>query len=330
MEMEFKDNTRRRRVAFVVGLVLAVVAGGAALAMTGQPTATADPLPTRRVLVAAVAIPPRTMLDASDLAEREVPADATNAAAISDPRMVVGLTSSIAILPGQALTPNLFTAADPTRAFAIIQPGESFGPDSPQWRAASVEVDQRSAVGGLVTPGQRIDLIASMYINVVSDATDPEAAPRPGPVGGMSAKVVLTDLEVLAVVPESSMYVLKVDAHQAEEIAFLQNQNPSFRGFSLMLRPDGDTRVLPRDGYGTTGDRILLKYAFPLEQAIIGDRYPQPSAEPVVLDPTPPPATPRAPAASAAPEASPGAAAAPTAGVAPAASPSPDGSPAAG
>ena len=35
-----------------------------------------------------------------------------------------------------------------------------------------------------------------------------------------------------------------------------------------------------------TGDRILLKYGFPLEQAILGDRYPQPSAEPVVLDPS--------------------------------------------
>ena len=29
------------------------------------------------------------------------------------------------------------------------------------------------------------------------------------------------------------MYVLKVDAHQAEEIAYLQGQNPYFRGFAL-------------------------------------------------------------------------------------------------
>jgi hypothetical protein len=153
------------------------------------------------------------------------------------------------------------------------------------------------AVGGLIRKGDRVDLLASMFVNVIDpDAASDSGAPiKGGPVTGLSTKIMLSDLEVLAHTDATPIYVLKMDAHQAEEIAYLQNQNPYFRGFSLTMRARGDSRVLPRDGYGVTGDRILLKYGFPLEQAIMGDRYPQPSAEPVALDRTPAPASSAAP-----------------------------------
>lgn len=337
MDIEFKQNKGRRRLALVVGFVLAIAAGGAAFTMTAQPSATAEALPTRNVLIAAVDIPARTVIDASYLTLRDVPEDASTTYAITDPAEVLGLTTGLTIFAGQVITPNYFTTTSANQAFAIVRPGESLGPDSPHWRAVAIEVQDLNAVGGLLKPGQRVDLLASLFINVI----DPEAAQEAGtlidggPVSGLSTKVVLTDLEILAHTDLEQVYVLKVDAHQGEEIAYLQNQNPYFRGFSLMLRADGDVRVLPRDGYGVTGDRILLKYGFPLEQAIMGDRYPQPSAEPVVLDPTPAPiasATPMAPPfadpsplpstvpasdappPSAAPEASPAASSAPVAG----------------
>jgi Flp pilus assembly protein CpaB len=321
MEMEFKDNKRKRRVALVAGIGLAVVAGGAAFMLSTPKSSTADPLPTKSVIVAAVPIQRNTVLDASYLAQRQVPIDASNEFAVTDPNMVLGLTTGVVIYPGQVITPNLFTSSDSTRAFAIIKPGESFGPDSPYWRAASVEVEDANAVGGLVKPGDRVDLLASMFVNVIDpEAAAQEGAPvKGGPVTGLSTKIMLTDLEVLAHPAETTTYVLKVDAHQAEEIAYLQGQNPYFRGFALSMRAPGDGRILPRDGYGVTGDRILLKYGFPLEQAIMGDRYPQPSAEPVVLDPTPAPpveatAQPTlAPAPSSVPAGSPAASVAPDA-----------------
>lgn len=326
MEMEFKDNRRKRRVALVAGVALAVVAGGAAFTLSTPKTSSADPLPTKSVIVAAVPIQRNTVLDASYLAQRQVPVDASNEFAITDPDMVLGLTTGVAIYAGQVITPNLFTTTDSTAAFAIIKPGESFGPDSPYWRAASVEVEDANAVGGLVQAGDRVDLLASMFVNVI----DPEAAAQDGapvkggPVTGLSTKIMLTDLEVLAHPVETTTYVLKVDAHQAEEIAYLQGQNPYFRGFALTMRAPGDGRVLPRDGYGVTGDRILLKYGFPLEQAIMGDRYPQPSAEPVVLDPTPAPE----PEVTPAPTLAPLPTASPTGSMGPVASPEPAASPA--
>lgn len=307
MEMEFKDNRGRRRVAMVVGLALAVVAGGAAFTMGNGPTTTAEPLPTRSVLVAAVDIPARTVIDSSYLTLREVPEDASNLNAMTEPADVLGLTTGLTIFAGQVITPNFFTTTSANQAFAIIRPGESMGPDSPHWRAVGVEIQDLNAVGGLIKPGQRVDLVASLFINVIDPAAAEEAGALVdgGPVSGLSTKVVLTDLEVLAHPDATSLYVLKVDAHQGEEIAYLQNQNPYFRGFSLMLRAETDGRILPRDGYGVTGDRLLLKYGFPLEQAILGDRYPQPSPEPVVLDPTPaPPAATASPTPAATAEAS--------------------------
>ena len=90
-------------------------------------------------------------------------------------------------------------------------------------------------MGGLLQAGQRVDLLASLFINVRrpgrgrGDGAPVTADPSPG----LSTKVVLTDLEVLAHTRGRRLYVLKVDAHQAEEIAYLQNQNPYFRGFAL-------------------------------------------------------------------------------------------------
>jgi Flp pilus assembly protein CpaB len=276
MEMEFKDNRGRRRVAMVMGLVLALTAGALAFAMSGskQP-ASAEPANTLSVLVAAVPIPAHTFVDASYLTMREVPKDPSNENAITDPQLVLGLTTAVDILKGQVIAKNFFTTGSANEAFAIISPTETIGPDSPEWRAVSVDVQDLNAVGGLLQPGQHVDLVASMLINVV----DPNAGGdgshkvvKPGPVAGLSAKVTVTNAQVLAHTPGTTQYVLRVDAHQGEEIAFLQNQNPYFRGFSLMLRAPGDSRVLPRDGYGVTGDRVLLKYGFPLEQAILGDR----------------------------------------------------------
>ena len=324
MDIEFKETKRKRRGAMLLGILLAVIAGGAAFTMGSAKTTVADPLPTRNVVIAAVPIPARAVIDGSYLTMRSVPIDPSNANAITDPAMILGLTTGLDILQGQVITPNFFTTSDSSRPFAIVRPGESFGPDSPEWRAVAIDLEDMNAVGGLLVPGERVDLMASMFVNVVDpNANADNGGPvKGGPVTGLSTKVMMTDLELLAHPAESTLYVLKVDAHQAEEITYLQNQNPYFRGFAVSLRADGDSRTLPRDGYGVTGDRILLKYGFPLEQAIMGDRYPQPSPEPVVLDPTPAPVAAPTPMASPMPSAAPTPVAS-TGPVAPASSPSP-------
>ena len=109
--------------------------------------------------------------------------------------------------------------------------------------------------------------------------------------------------------PEAeALYVLKVDLHQAEELAVLQT---SASAFSFALRPEGDNRIIDRTGYGQTINRVLERYLFPLEQILQIDRYPKPAPEivpegsPTVMWPDPNPALLPSPAPSPLPGESP-------------------------
>ena len=86
MEMEFKDNSRRRTLVLVVGVLLALGAGAAAFMLSSQ--GTDDPetvFPTKDVVVAADPIAARSTIGLNQLSTRSVPFDDTNAAAFTDP-----------------------------------------------------------------------------------------------------------------------------------------------------------------------------------------------------------------------------------------------------
>ena len=50
--------------------------------------------------------------------------------------------------------------------------------------------------------------------------------------------------------------------------------------FTLVLRPDVDTRDIDRSSYGETTDRLLTRYNFPIPKQIDGVLYEQPVAFP--------------------------------------------------
>jgi hypothetical protein len=129
-------------------------------------------------------------------------------------------------------------------------------------------------------------------------------------VPGKSTKITLQDIEVLKADPDEELYVLKVDLNQAEQIAHVVQEAPD--SFSLVLRPETDTRLADSNYYGVTTDRLVAQYLFPAP--LLGDLtdhmgIPLPSNAPVLVP---------GPGASPAPDGSP----------APDASPAPDGSPA--
>ena len=53
------------------------------------------------------------------------------------------------------------------------------------------------------------------------------------------------------------MYVLKVDLHQAEQIAHIIQEAPD--SMALALRPDTDTRVANSLEYGETTDSLIMR-----------------------------------------------------------------------
>jgi Flp pilus assembly protein CpaB len=280
--MEFKDNSRRRTLVLVVGVLLALGAGAAAFMLSSQGTDDeVEAIPTRDVVVAAELINSRSTISGTQLTIRPVPRDATNEQAFADPNLVEGRIAAIPILANQPITPNMLTRAVGVGQVDILEPDETVAPDSPPYRAVSLTVPADRAVGGLIGPNQRVDVIATLPFPepFVFDPetgellTDPETGEPLRYVQGLSAKPMWLDVKVITHPEGTDTYVMRMDLQAAEEVALAQNLGAQF---SLVLRPALDTRDVDRSAYGETTDRLLSRYNFPIPESIDVADYPQP------------------------------------------------------
>jgi Flp pilus assembly protein CpaB len=296
VEMEYKDPSRRGRWIVVVGVILAVVAGGAAFFLINQAQQQAGQAGLQRVavVVAAQTIPARKIIEAADVTVREVPIDDTNAQGIaSTPDKVIGRVPAVAILQGQMVLTNLLASSTEGGQFSVLGPEEAFGEESPDWRAVSMTVPDDRAVGGLLTPNQIVDVFVTASVNVLTDSET--GIGKEGYYTDKSTKLSYQNMLILA--KTGTFYVLKASVDVAEEISHLQASGAA--SFSLALRPDVDTREVDATALGTTTNRVIVRYGLPI-----------PVAFPPVSGQTIPRATPRP---SPTPSASPDASATPTA-----------------
>ena len=288
MEMEFKDNSRRRTLVLVVGVLLALGAGAAAFMLSSQGTdEPAEAIPFRDVVVATGIIDARATIQQDQIITRSVPLDATNETAFNNTLDVAGKIAAIPIYENQPITPNMLAQATGVGQVDILKPNETVAPDSPYWRAVSLTVPPERAVGGLIAVDQRVDVIATMPWAALGDLVDPETGePLTDPATGQPAlyttgtatKPMWLDVAVIGR-PEGSpdLYILRMDLQQAEEVALAQSVGAQF---SLVLRPATDTRDVDRSYYGETQDRLMERYNFPIPELVDALTYPQPQAFP--------------------------------------------------
>lgn len=302
MEMEYKDPSRRGRWIVVIGVALALLAGGAAFFLINQAQQEAGQAGLQKVavVVAAQTIPARKIIEATDVTVREVPIDDTNAQGIaSTPDKVIGRVPAVAILQGQMVLTNLLASSTEGGQFTVLGPEESIGADTPEWRAVSMTVPDDRAVGGLLTPNQTVDVFVTASVNVLTNSQD--GIGKDGYYTDKSTKLSYQDMLILA--KSGTYYILKAPLDVAEEISHLEASGTA--AFSLALRPDVDTRVVDASALGTTTNRVIIRYGLPIPVA-----YPPVSGKVPVAKPTP---TPK-PAPSASPAAgAPGASASPSA-----------------
>jgi Flp pilus assembly protein CpaB len=295
VELEYKDNSRRGKWIIGLGVVLALAAGAAAFFLINQAQQQAGQggLQKVSVVVAARPIVARKPIEADDVTVREIPLDPSNANGIvSAPDKVVGKVLVVGVLQGQMVTTNLLASSTGAAGggFVILGPEETIGPDSEAWRAVSVTVPDDRAVGGLLQPNQVVDVFVTATVNVPQNLLD-----KGRYYTDKSTKITYQDMVILA--KAGSFYVLKANLAVAEEISHLQSSGTAT--FSLVLRPDQDTRVLDASKMGETTNRIIAKYGLP-----IPENYP-PNSGPTVLPSAAPSAAPSvAPSASAAPSGS--------------------------
>ena len=272
MEMEFKDPGRRRRMlTIVIGAVLALGAGWGAYTIATSGNAASAQIIREPVLVAARDIPARTTVTIDDVTVRQVPIDELLSQSYRESGQVLGRVTAVPIYTDQQVTPNLFATSTADSDFSILAPDEVVTATSPFWRAVAVSVPPDRAVGGEIKAGDHIDLFVSVEIEVLQ--LDPEGnyqkvetATEDGLLSGKSTKITYQDLEVLKINEDEGMYILKVDLHQAEEIAHIVQVAPD--SFALALRPAEDTRRANPVEYGETTDRLIMTYLFPAPQLI--------------------------------------------------------------
>ena len=126
MEMEFKDNSRRRTLVLVVGVLLALGAGAAAFMLSSQGQDEPETvLPTRDVVVAADFIPARETIGLDMLTTRTLQLDASNESAVTDPAEIAGSVAAISILPAQPITKNMLAQAQTAGSLDILEPDEA-------------------------------------------------------------------------------------------------------------------------------------------------------------------------------------------------------------
>ena len=325
MEMEYKDNNRRGKFVIILGVVLAVVAGGAAFYLINAAQQNAgdgeavlvkvvvagaasfylisqarNDGPGEAVLVdvvvAAQAIPARTPISPAAVVIREIPLDeATQKGIVTDPATLTGKVLAVPVGIGQPIYATMIASASGQSGFSILGPDETVGPDSPAWRAISISIPDDRAVAGLLVAGQTIDIFMTAAITVPVTAE---------PVGvyysDMVTKITYQDMGILARV--GSQYILRAPVAVAEEINHMLATGTV--SFSAALRPDQDIRFIDVAALGATTNRILEKYGMPFPAV-----YPGPSAsippQPPIVFPTIPPSPSPTPEATPAPSASP-------------------------
>ena len=174
-------------VALLLGLISAILIGLYLSSLDGG-KGTAAPVATRTVVVAVTEIDPLTQITAEMIAFKAIPLDLVLIGALADTDDAIGQTAQVAILPGEQVLQSKVTSpgsaldffGDQTPLSLIIPEG---------MRAFTVSTSAVGAAGGLVRPGDHVDLILTGGLL---------EAPEQATLTNASACYVLQNVEVLA------------------------------------------------------------------------------------------------------------------------------------
>ena len=134
-----------------VALVLGTFA--ALLARNGM-SRTGPAAPVVKIVVANHAVAPGEALAADDLDLRAVGAEPAPAGAQTDPANLVGRTVAAQVLKGEPVLESHLAAEGAASGLQALVPAGM--------RAMTIEVNEFNAVGGMITPGARVDVLSTM------------------------------------------------------------------------------------------------------------------------------------------------------------------------
>jgi len=145
-------NNRNSIIALAAGLLF----GGLAFYLLHEKASEMEQKATPvQVLVASQYIPAGSFLKPDMVDKKMVPESFVSPGTIRDVRDVEGLMSLTAISAGEPILSNKFGEGEETLALTL----------NPGFRAYTLEVSETSGVGGLIRPGNHVDLLAKIDSN---------------------------------------------------------------------------------------------------------------------------------------------------------------------
>jgi len=194
-------------IAAAVFAAIAAILLFVALQNRGDGGGSSSAVATTSVVVAKQNIAVNTRLTAEMLEVRSVPSDGALSGVYASTQGLIGLPARYPIQSGDQITTSkigLQAITDEKDLALVLRPGK---------RAVAIEVSEMTSVGGLLLPGNFVDLI------VVLDAGEEG-------LGDNKAVTVLQNIEVLAVAQEAQEPVPSAPEGTEGEAAGVSGQRP--------------------------------------------------------------------------------------------------------
>jgi pilus assembly protein CpaB len=181
------------------------------------------------IVVAAVDIPARTQITDDMVKARDVPVSVKPEASYGSVEEVIGKVSRYPLSLDEEVTSGKVVSLDATKGVDAL----SFTvPDG--MRAISIKADQVLSAGGLVLPGDYVDIIA--VFNVKNAEGNEEE--------GWLVRTVLQNVEVLAVAQTITDAPLPADTNNGTEAAATDSEAQRARGSEAEPNPEATTLTL--------------------------------------------------------------------------------------
>jgi pilus assembly protein CpaB len=238
----------------VVAVVLGIVAGGLMWAYFNQvqqqaaaQVAAQKTIPTGPVLVAVQDIPARTKITAEMVKIQDIPTSAKHPSALQSTADAIGKVTVLPISKDEQVISNRFTAERNAAGLTFIIPQAM--------RAISISTSETIGAGGMIMPGDRVDIIA------VYDTKT---------VGKDLAETILQNVQILAV-DQTLGVVSTANPNVIERAAsVVSNQPPTAsaaapkampqaRTITLAVKPEDAQRISLAESLGKL--RLVLRAA---------------------------------------------------------------------
>ena len=254
------------KVAVALGLAIGVVTAYVVYQYVNGVRQEAKPIPMTHVVTAAREIPARTVLTTDMLRVAELPAITKLPQAIVDPSQAAGKVSKEPISTGeQVLSNKLFGDRVESGLAFVVPPGK---------RAVSVAVNEVVGSGGLIEPGDTVDVVAVLDLKSSPPGQKPGASPQPSaspeplPDSVAVAQYILQNVEVMAVAQTiegdtpapgagSSNPLVPAPSKAPQPVAQQPAAQPQAHTVTLAVAPDEAVRLILAEDKGRI--RLVLR-----------------------------------------------------------------------